>query len=130
MTELAKLEHRRGVRNKLDPNYMVSRQFAPLLCAYLECSNEVQKIIQDMAIIVDDPEATNEEREAAAATIAEALFPCGTNGAMGTDLEDAEVNAAKGGGKEAVQEMNQEEEHFAGRVNALMKEQGLTQADL
>jgi lambda repressor-like predicted transcriptional regulator len=120
------------VRNKLDGNIMVSRQFAELLCAYRECSTEVQKIIESMAEIVNDSDATEDERDAAVATIAEALFPCRANGAPGVDLEEESKRILSQGGaaKQVLQEMDEEENAFAERVTSLMKGKGWTQADL
>jgi lambda repressor-like predicted transcriptional regulator len=125
------LEIEKGVRSKLDGNFMVSRQFAELLCAYRECSAEVQKVIESMAQIVSDPDAEEDERAAAVDTIAEALFPRCINGAPGLDLqEEAEVLSSHDSMKKVLQEMDQEEATFVDRVATLMKEKGLTQADL
>jgi hypothetical protein len=49
--------------------------FAFMFQAYLECSDEIQAAIRDMVAIVNDPAATEDERDAAIATITEALFP-------------------------------------------------------
>ncbi|HEY7154190.1 MAG TPA: helix-turn-helix transcriptional regulator [Gemmataceae bacterium] len=124
-------EFEKGGRNKLDGNLMVSQQFAQCLCAFRECSAEVQEVILDMARIVNDPDAIEDEREAAVATIAEALFPCRVNGAPGTDLEDAEHIASQSeAGNRLLKEMDQEEITFAERVTALLKAKGWTQGDL
>src|SRR5207245_3835579 len=90
-TTLSKKEVR-----KADPNLIISQSFAQCLCAYRECSLEVQEIIQDMAQIVNDLEADEDERQAAIATIADALFPTGHNGA-GFDLREAEGLETKEG---------------------------------
>src|SRR5262245_18857592 len=108
----------RGVRNKVDPNLILSQQFAQCLCAFRECSEEVQTIILEMAKIVNDPEATEDEHAAAVATIAEALFPCGVNGSHGVDLEELEsITAEHATGRLIIEEMDQEEATFADRVN-------------
>ena len=52
-------------RYKLDGNILVSRQFAAVLCAYRACSADVQRTIDSMALIVNDPDADADEREAA-----------------------------------------------------------------
>lgn len=119
-----------GVRNKLDGNLMVSEQFAHLLCAFRECSGEVQEVILEMAKIVEDPHATEDEREAAVATIAEALFPSGVNGTLGIDLDEVEGLASRRGEKDVLEEMDQEEATFADRVNALLAQKGMTQGQL
>jgi lambda repressor-like predicted transcriptional regulator len=129
MSTLQELE--KGARNKLDGNLMVSQQFAQMLCAFRECSAEVQEVILDMARIVNDPDALEDEREAAVATIAEALFPCRVNGAPGLDLEDAErIVSQNEAGNKLLKEMDQEEITFAERVTALLKSKGWTQGDL
>ena len=118
-------ELERGTRNKLDGNIMVSRQFAEVLCAYRECSAEVQRIIDLMAQIVNDPNADEDERDAAVGTVAEALFPCRINGAPGIDLEEeAERLSSHDGTKQVLQTMDQEEAVFADRVAALMESKG------
>jgi len=59
------------------------------LCVFRECGGAIQNVVVEMASIVNDPEATPEEREAAVATIAEALFPSGDREPFGIDLEIA-----------------------------------------
>ena len=54
--------------------------FSKSLCAFLECDDDSQEIIHDMAGVVNDPEATLAEQQAAIRTIAEALFPSGQDG--------------------------------------------------
>ena len=61
------------VRN--DANLIVSKQFADVFQAYLECSDEVQAVIRDMVKVANSSDVTEDEREAAFLTIADALFP-------------------------------------------------------
>lgn len=83
---------RRSIRR--DGNLMVSQTFAQCLNVFRECSDAVQRVVLEMATICDDPDATADEREAALATIAEALFPSGWDGVGGEDLEEAERRAS------------------------------------
>jgi lambda repressor-like predicted transcriptional regulator len=111
---------------------LVCQQFAELYLAFLECSNEVQEAIRDMARIVRDPESDPDEREAAIATICEALFPSPHDGDLGVDLGDAEQLDAQDAREVAriLAELNSQEATFADRVSALLKEKRMTQAQL
>src|SRR5438132_8933211 len=113
----------------LDGNLIASEAFAKCLCAFYECSEEMQQVIVEMAKIANDSEATTEEREAAIATIAEALFPSGVQSALGIDLEESESLETEEG-KATLEEMNQEEATFADRLTALLEEKGVTPSEL
>ena len=71
-----------------DGNLIASRAFADAFQAYLECGDEIQAAIREMVKIVHSADATTEEREAALATVAEALFPSKYNGTLGIALEE------------------------------------------
>lgn len=60
---------------RCDAKEILSRMFAEVFPAYLECSHEVQVAIRGMVAIVNHPETTAEETEAALLTIADGLFP-------------------------------------------------------
>jgi lambda repressor-like predicted transcriptional regulator len=111
-------------------NTQVSQLFATCLCAFRECSDEIQAIIVEMAAIANDPGATPEEREAAVATIAEALFPAGDGGALGVDLEASESHDAEGPEKSILDELDAEEATFSERLAALLREKQVTQVQL
>jgi lambda repressor-like predicted transcriptional regulator len=117
---------------RVDPELMTSRMFAQVFQAYMECTDEIQEVIRDMAAIVNDPEATENERSMACSTIAEALFPSRHAGHLGIDLEEAEVLDAEDSKefKEACDSMNEEESCFADRVQAILKTRGMSQAAL
>lgn len=117
---------------RVDPELMTSRMFAQILQSYMECSDEIQEVIRDMAAIVNDPEATETERSMACSTIAEALFPSRHAGYLGIDLEEAELLDAGDSKefKEACDSMNEEESCFADRVQAILKTRGMSQAAL
>lgn len=114
---------------KSDGNRIASQVFAQTLQAYLECSDDVQAVIRDMAVVYNAPDATEEEREAALSTIAEALFPSHHNGTLGACLEDCEADAPLNI-KVVLKEMDREEATFGQRVNALLELRGMTQAEL
>jgi DNA-binding XRE family transcriptional regulator len=100
-----------------EPNKAI-RTFARIFMAYQECSDDIQEVVRDMFAIVADKSADADERRMASDTIMEALFP--------GPCPDWEL-------PESVhdeRELDRQEEHFAGRVSALMGERGMTQADL
>jgi lambda repressor-like predicted transcriptional regulator len=116
-------------RSKNDGNLIASRMFAQVFEAYLECSDEVQAAIRDMVRVANAPDATNDEREAAIVTIAEALFPSSHNGALGVCLEDCEKEAPKEV-REMLRQMDRQEATFGERLTALLEARGVTQAEL
>src|SRR6516165_9320344 len=73
-----------------------SQMFAHFLQAYLECEPAMQDVIRQMAAIVDDPEADEDDRAMATATLHEALFPAYSerDGRLGVDLEEEEEPSA------------------------------------
>jgi len=75
---------------EIDPELMTSRMFAQVFQAYVECTEEIQSLIRDMAEIVNDTTATEDEKLMACSTIADALFPSRHDGHLGVDLEQAE----------------------------------------
>jgi lambda repressor-like predicted transcriptional regulator len=116
----------------IDPELMTSRMFAQVFQAYMECSEDVQGVIRDMAEIVNDPSSTEDEKLMACATIGAALFPSHNGGHLGVDLEEAErVELHRSRQLEEIHAaMDLEEVHFADRVQNLMKARDITQADL
>lgn len=118
-----------GRRGK--PELIASQQFAQVFQAYLECSNEVQAAITEMAGIVNDPRATREEVESAVSTMAEALFPSCHNGKLGVDLEYCdEASNALGTEADILRSLDEQETAFGDRVNALLNAKRMTQGDL
>jgi lambda repressor-like predicted transcriptional regulator len=117
---------------RVSPELMTSRMFAEVFQAYMECSNEVQEVIRDMAAIVNDPEATEDERSMACSTIAEALFASRHAGQLGIDLDEAErLDADRSAAFKATRDsLDREEVVFAERVTTIMKERGMNQAAL
>lgn len=113
-------------------NKRLAPVFAPWFRAYLECNDEIQGIVRDMFAIINDETSEASEKEMAAATIAEALFPSSLNGALGADLEDLEAHnkSTCQRSADAIAEMDAQEVHFSARVASLMKDKGLTQEQL
>ncbi len=113
-------------------NKRLAPVFAPWFRAYLECSDEVQAIVRDMFEIISDEASEASEKEMAAATVAEALFPSSLNGAIGADLLELEEHhkSTCSRSAEALEQMDAQEKHFSVRVAHYLKEQGLTQEQL
>ena len=112
-----------------DGNLMTSKMFAEVYQAFAECSGEIQAAIKDMVEIVNDSEATDDEQYSALATIAEALFPSHHNGSLGIDLRDAEDGAPENV-LSVLENMDNEEESFAQRIEAILNDREMTQTDL
>ena len=70
------------------------QRFAPLFQAYLECSDELQIHAQKLFKILSDPATDVDDRELAAMTLADVLFPNFHEGELGSDLEECETMAA------------------------------------
>ena len=116
----------------VDPEMMTSKMLAQVFQAFMECTDEIQGLIREMVAIVNDPAATDDEQFMACSTIAEALFPSRHGDHLGVDLEDAgSIDIQEPGDLKDVHEaMDREEEQFADRVSRLMRERGMTQAEL
>jgi len=112
-----------------DANLASSQFFAQLMHAYRECSDEVQSAIDEMVDIVNDADATEEDKNAALSTIAEALFPSHHNDILGIDLEECERTAPPEI-RAVLDAMDQQEATFGDRVNALLDAKSMTQAEL
>jgi len=84
----ATVQRERSRVDSRDAELIASEAFARVFRAYIECSDAAQEAIRDMVEIVNDPETTTDERDAALLTIAEALFP-----SPGADLEECETHA-------------------------------------
>jgi lambda repressor-like predicted transcriptional regulator len=116
--------------NHPDSALITSSMFAEVLPAYLNCPNEVQALIQQMAKVVNDPAATEEARRGARAAIAAALFGGGRNEAFGVDLEDYAASRVSARVKAIDTQLNEEEAVFAERLAALLEKKSMSQAEL
>jgi predicted XRE-type DNA-binding protein len=124
------MSHVTAPNNKgTDGNLIASQLFAQVYQAFLECSDKVQKAIQDMVQIVNAPDATADEREAALETMAEALFPSKDNGTLGIDLEDCDRSEPEDD-LTILRQLEQEEATFAERLSALLESRNMTQSEL
>src|SRR5262249_2395447 len=130
MEEALRATHSSAAFRQAEMNTQISQLFATCLCAFRECSDEIQAMIVEMAAIANDPEATPEEREAAVATIAEALFPPGDDGSLGVDLETFEARDAAGPEKSILEAMDAEEATFSDRLAAMLRDKQVTQVQL
>jgi DNA-binding Xre family transcriptional regulator len=108
-----------------------SQMFAHFLQAYLECEPEIQDVIRRMAAIIDDPEADEDDRAMAIATLYEALFPTRSrrDGLLGVDLEREERRSAREDEANRAT-FDAEEEAFAGRVQSILRDRNMTQEQL
>jgi hypothetical protein len=105
--------------------------FAHWLQAYLECEPDIQDVIRRMAAIIDDPDADEDDRALATATLSEALFPAHSrdDGLLGVDLEQEEHRwASEDAATRAA--LDAEEEAFAGRVQSILRARNWTQEQL
>ncbi|MFO0916517.1 MAG: helix-turn-helix transcriptional regulator [Pirellulales bacterium] len=101
--------------------------FGTFLSAYKECSPEIQSIVDEMTGIVNDDNATKEEKEHAIDVVIEALFP-----SLIQDIKEAHRRFTESGPivDEAVQSLDRQEAGFASRLRELMDDRGMTQAEL
>lgn len=60
-----------------DAGKIAGRVFAKTFACYLRCCRNIQEAVKDMVDIVNDPDATEQETDAALLTISDALFPTG-----------------------------------------------------
>jgi ribosome-binding protein aMBF1 (putative translation factor) len=106
-----------------------SRVFVELMRIYLRCSDKIQQVVIDMLRLIDDPEATEEDRERAHGTIAGALLAFAEESATTQD-------GPKGGALRlrippATKTLIQDQQRaFAERLRSLRLQRGWTQQDL
>lgn len=102
------------------------------LHAFIECSDEIQEGVKEMLRITFDPDSTDQERNMALVTVADALFPNPHNGQLGMDLEESEQGAAEhiDGFASVLNDIDWEEKRFAERLKTLMALRGMSQLEL
>jgi lambda repressor-like predicted transcriptional regulator len=107
-------------------------QAAKFLRAYLECSDEIQAGVRELLDVLNDPETDEDDREATLFTLADALFPNPHEGRLGMDLEQSEQVGAGFSDevRQAIEDLDREEETFAERLRAVMERRGLNQEAL
>ena len=102
------------------------QSFIAVRNAYDECDPEIREVVDDMLVICDDENASDDEKRRAMHTVTEALFP-----SLAADV--CRMEKVRGQTHEAVafeREMDEEEAAFAKKVRRHMKSQGLTQKQL
>ena len=105
---------------------------AEFLHAYLECSDEIQEGIKDMMRILFDSASTDQERNMANATLADALLPNSHIVQLGMELEESEQGAADHipGFTDVAKELDSEEEAFAKQLKTHMALRNINQSEL
>ncbi len=102
-----------------------------LLRAYLECSDEAQQAVREMLQVLEEPSTSEEQRQMAISTIANALFRNPPKGEDGMDLAASEGEAAGvEPRRQAILKQMDEEAGFAQRLRKLMDDRRITQEEL
>jgi len=116
-------------QNKLAYESLLGAKF---LCAYLECSDEMQEVVRDTLEMLNDPEIDEEDRQMSLVTLADALLPNYHKGELGLDYEKSEREAADKFPefRELVDELDREEASFSGNLERVMGERGISQTEL
>lgn len=114
----------------IDPKHIES--WAKFKHAYAECSDEIQRGIDEMLVMIGDEDTEPDDRAMAISTVSEALYPYFRHGALGIDLDRSESMSQRreDEASEISEEMDSEEEAFAQRLGSLMKSHGMTQVQL
>jgi lambda repressor-like predicted transcriptional regulator len=115
----------------------ISSVFAKVMRQYRECSDQVQKVVDQMIEVLNAPESDDTERDMALSTLTEALFPDyddeeGGDNVLGMELTETEKACAthQTDGPGSVEELDRQEHAFAERLRAQMERRGITQTDL
>lgn len=119
---------------KIDPEQQ------ELIRRYLECSDEVQSVVRSMFAVLEHQQTTNQDRERAINTIADALFlkPFEGHGRYGVDLSRIERETAEKHEQvewrpvvsNRLDQLDSQEATFAERLRLALKEKNLTQKEL
>jgi transcriptional regulator with XRE-family HTH domain len=106
---------------------------APVVLALAECDEELRAEAITLFKQLAGGELDPEQRYATTVLLEEILFPdYHRNSLPGLDSVEAEELASKTdpGAKSMLQQMDQEEAHFADRLREIMQQRGMTQAQL
>jgi len=99
---------------------------AMFLHAYKECSRPVQELVDEMTSIIVSDETEGDEKSHAIDVIIEALFPM-----VAADVtERHRLLMQSDEARQAIAEMDEEEQTFANRLKDAMDKRGLTQEQL
>lgn len=107
---------------------------------YLECSDNVQSVVRSMFAVLEHSLTTNEDRQRAITTIADALFlnPLEGHGCYGMDLSTVERDAAakheqverRSVVAARLDQLDSQEATFAQRLRKILEEKNVTQEEL
>ena len=111
-----------------------------LIRRYLECSDSVQSVVRSMFAVLEHPLTTNEDRQRAITTMADALFlnPPEGHDNHGIDLSAVERDAAKKREQEErrpvvtsrLDQLDLPDATFAQRLRRILEEKNVTQEEL
>ena len=107
---------------------------------YMECSDEVQSVVRRMFAVLDHDQTTEEDRQRAFTTIADALFlnPVEGHGNYGMDLTKIERDTARNHPDETrrpvvtkrLDQLDSQEAKFSDRLRHILNEKKITQEEL
>ncbi len=125
MTVASLLDHEKTLVEQM-------RSFAPMMMAYVECSDALQLHARKMILAIMDPSLDEDDRQLAAMTLADILYPNPHEGLLGSDLQECEAQGAAHSEetRQALEVMDQEEASFADSLRQAMEKTGITQAEL
>lgn len=125
---------------KVDMKPMLSQEIpkeqlavgAAFLRAFMECDDEIQKHVVQLAKLAGSPEATDREKTMALYSIAEALRPVMHNGHLGISVDEADQIAVEDrpDGAAALARLQNQKKEFSERLAALMERKNISQAEL
>lgn len=100
----------------------INSQQQKLIRRYLECSDEVRSVVRSMFAVLEHPQMTNEDRQRAMATIADALFvnPIERH----DEVERRPSDAAR------LDQLDSQEATFAQRLRKILEQKNVTQEEL
>src|ERR1700677_5136882 len=106
--------------------------FAPLMMAYVECSDKLQGHARKMLEALVNPDLDEDERHLTAMALADILYPNPYNGLLGSDLKECEQQGAEHSEetRQALEQMDKEEASFSERLHAALEKAKITQAEL
>jgi transcriptional regulator with XRE-family HTH domain len=111
-----------------------------ILHRYMECSDNVQSVVRSMFAVLDNPHVTNEDRQRATRTIADALYlkPEEGHGGYGFDLVRVEQEPATKHPEEhrrplvaqRLEQLDKQQATFSERLRSILGQKNFTQEEL
>ena len=103
-----------------------------LVKAYLECSDDLQRVVMSMFAVLDSKDATSEERHRALTTIADALFlnPQKMRYVMDLAASEVETPEIKDTLASQVRRVDEREATFAERLREVLDRKHISQSEL